>query len=215
MTAASPMRMSRTGQNKGVAMVDFTGFTAEVFSGVAVVVSGYSLWQTSLRRAHLRVFVPPLIRYASPYQNSIFEVFEIPLTIVNEGARTGTVLSINLEVKNFQKATSKQFYSAGLGSWGMGKVRGEGLSPFTPLSLAGRTSHSAVVLFYAREDSSLSQVTDEPGLYTFEMSLLMAHSKAPKPMKFEMKLPYMDHRAFTGGSGTLPLHHPQWQAASS
>ncbi|MFZ0569835.1 MAG: hypothetical protein WCD20_04920 [Rhodomicrobium sp.] len=60
-------------------MADFGGFTAEVFSGVAVIVSGYSLWQTSLRRARLRVFVPPLIRYASPYQNSIFEIFEVPL----------------------------------------------------------------------------------------------------------------------------------------
>ncbi len=196
-------------------MMDFGGFTAEVFSGVAVIVSGYSLWQTSLRRAHLRVFVPPLIRYASPYQNSIFEVFEVPLTIVNEGARTGTVLSIGLEVKNVKKAISKQFYSAGLGAWGMGKVRGEGLSPFTPLSLPGRTTHSAVILFYAREDSSVLQVTDEAGLYTFEMSLLMSHSKGSQPLKFEMKLPYMDHRAFTGGSGTLPLHHPQWQAASS
>jgi len=196
-------------------MADFGGFTAEVFSGVAVVVSGYSLWQTSLRRAHLRVFVPPLVRYASPYQNSIFEVFEIPLTIVNEGARTGTVLSINLEVTNTQKAVSKQFYSAGLGSWSMGKVRGEGLSPFTPLALPGRTSHSATVLFYAREDSRVLQVTDEAGLYAFEMSLLMAHSKGSQPLKFEMKLPFMDHRAFTGGSGTLPLHHPQWEAASS
>ncbi len=196
-------------------MLDFGGFTAEVFSGVAVVVSGYSLWQTSLRRAHLRVFVPPLIRYASPYQNSIFEVFEVPLTIVNEGARTGTVLSINLQVTNTQKGASKQFYSAGLGSWSMGKVRGEGLSPFTPLSLPGHTSHSATVLFYAREDSQVLQVTDDAGLYTFEMSLLMAHSKRSQPLKFEMKLPYMDHRAFTGGAGTLPLHHPEWQAASS
>jgi hypothetical protein len=70
-------------------MIDFTGVSAEVFSGVAVLVSGYSLWQTSLRRADLQVFVSPLIRYASPYQNSIFEVFEIPLTVVNEAPGRG------------------------------------------------------------------------------------------------------------------------------
>ena len=81
-------------------MADFGGITAEVFSGIAVAVSGYSFWHSTLRKPVLRAFVPPVTRYASPYQNSIFEVFEIPLTIVNEGARTGTVLSLNLKVTN-------------------------------------------------------------------------------------------------------------------
>ena len=132
-------------------MVDFTGISAEVFSGVAVLLSGYSLWQTSLRRAQLQTFVSPLIRYASPYQNSIFEVFEIPLTVLNEGARSGTVLSMELEVNNPQTGASKYFYSAGLGPWSLAKVQGEGLLPFTPLSLPGHSSQSATILFYARE----------------------------------------------------------------
>ncbi|MBI4724441.1 MAG: hypothetical protein HY765_05520 [Rhodomicrobium sp.] len=204
-------------------MIDFSGFTAEIFSGVAVLVSGYSLWQTSLRRADLQVFVPPLIRYASPYQNSIFEVFEIPLTIINEGARTGTVLSLNLEVTDPQTGVSKHFYSAGLGTWSLAKSQGEGLLPFMPLSLAGHTSQSAAVLFYAREDSRVPQVVERAGHYKFVMHLLTARREGffplggskSEPLIFEMCLPYMDHRAFTGGSGTLPLHHPDWQTATS
>ncbi|MGA9268855.1 MAG: hypothetical protein WBV79_20725, partial [Rhodomicrobium sp.] len=93
------------------------GVSAEVFSGVAVAMSMYSLWRTSLQRANMRVFVSPLIRYASPYQNSVFEVFEIPLTVINEGAQTGTILSFDLEVTNAQNGVSKFFYSAGLGPW--------------------------------------------------------------------------------------------------
>jgi hypothetical protein len=187
-----------------------------IFSGVAVAVSGYSLWQTALRGAELRVFVPPLIRYASPYQNSTFEVFEIPLTVVNEGARTGTVLSLDLEVTNPQTRASKQFYSAGLGPWSVAKVHGEGLMPFAPFSLAGRSSHSATVLFYAREDSRIRQVAEAPGRYEFSLSLLTAQrsKKKSQPLQFEMDLPYMDHRAFTGGAGTLPLHQPEWQSAA-
>lgn len=196
-------------------MVDFAGFTAEVFSGAAVVVSGYCLWQTSFRQAQLRMFIPPQIRYASPYQNSIFEVFEVPLTIVNEGAHAGSILSIGLEVTNAQKGVSKKFYSAGLGSWSIAKVKGEGIAPFTPLSLPGHAAHSAVVLFYAREDSKVLQVTDEAGVYTFEMTVLTAHGKKTQPLKFDMKLPFMDHRAFTVGSGTLSLHHPQWEPSRS
>ncbi len=196
-------------------MVDFGGVTAEIFSGVAVVVSSYSLWQTSLRRAELRVFVPPLIRYASPYQNSNFEVFELPLTAVNEGARTGTVLSLDLQVTNPRTGASKQFYSAGLGAWSMPKVRGEGLVPFAPLSLAGRASQSATVLFYAREDSRVLQVVEGPGLYKFALSLLTMRRRPVPPMEFDMNLPYVDQRAFSIGAGTLPLHHPTWEAVSS
>jgi hypothetical protein len=200
------------GAERGITM---PGFTAELFSGIAVAVSGYSLWQTTLRGAELRVFVPPLIRYASPYQNSTFEVFEIPLTIVNQGARTGTVLSLDLEVTNPQTGASKQFYSAGLGPWSVAKVHGEGLVPFAPFSLAGRASHSATILFYAREDSRILQIAEAPGQYQFALSLLTAHrSKGKaKPLEFKMNLPYMDHRAFTSGAGTLPLHQPEWRSA--
>ena len=157
-------------------MFDFGGFTAEVFSGVAVAVSGYNFWHTSLRKPVLQAFVPPVMRYASPYQNSIFEVFELPLTLVNEGALTGTVLSLNLQVTN-AKGITKHFYSAGLGSWSMGKVRGEGLAPFTPISLPGRTSHSAVILFYAREDSTVMQIAEEAGRFKLALSLLTAQGQ--------------------------------------
>ena len=195
-------------------MADFGGVTAEIFSGIAVAVSGFSLWHSTLRKPVLRTFVPPVTRYASPYQNSIFEVFEIPLTIVNEGALTGTVLSLNLRVTN-PRGVSKHFYSAGLGSWSIGKARGEGLAPFTPISLAGRTSHSAVILFYAKEDSSVPQVTADTGRYKFSMTMLTAHAKESQPLEFEMKLPFMDNRAFTTGSGSLPLYQPDWQAVSA
>jgi hypothetical protein len=190
-------------------------FTAEIFSGVAVLVSGYSLWQTTLRGPSLKVFIPPLIRYASPYSNSNFEVFEIPLTVTNEGARTGTAVSLELDVTNPHTGNTKQFYSAGLGPWNLGKVRGEGLVPFTPFSLPGRASHSETVLFYARENSRVTQVVEAPGLYTFALTLVTASRKALKPMTFEMNLAFMDGRAFTSAAGTLPLHHPEWQAVAS
>jgi len=195
-------------------MADFGGITAEVFSGVAVVVSGFSFWHSTLRKPVLRAFVPPVTRYASPYQNSIFEVFEIPLTVVNEGALTGTVLSLNLRVTN-QRGVTKQFYAAGLGSWSIGKARGEGLAPFTPVSLPGRSSHSAVILFYAREDSSVSQIVEDAGRYKFAMTMLTAHAGESRAVEFEMRLPYMDHRAFTSGSGSLPLYQPDWQSISA
>ena len=192
------------------------GISAEVFSGVAVVVSVYSLWRTTLRGADLRIFVPPLIRYASPYQNSVFEVFEIPLTAINEGARTGTILSFDLEVRNAQTGVSKLFYSAGLGPWSLAKAKGEGLAPFTPVSLTGRSSQSETVLFYARNDSRVQQIVEAPATFEFTIIPLTARRRGlfrrkPKSLAFEMTLPHLDHRAFTSGSGSLPLHNARWQ----
>ena len=45
-----------------------------VTSIVAFVVSGFTLWETSLKLPDLRIFVPPVIQYSSPYQNSNFEM---------------------------------------------------------------------------------------------------------------------------------------------
>lgn len=201
----------------------FSGVSAEIFSGIAVVISGYSLWQTSLKHPQLKVFVPPLIRYASPYQNSIFEVFEIPITVINEGAQSGTILSFDLQVTNPENNASKYFYSAGVGPWSVAKAHGESLEPFTPISLAGRTSQSATVLFYARGDSGVRQIVSVEGRYRFALNCLTAKRdgisifgrEKAKPMAFEMNLPMLDHRAFTNGAGTLPLHHPQWQPSVS
>lgn len=193
-------------------------FTAEVFSGVALLVSVYSLWQTVLKRADLRVFVPPMIRYASPYQNSIFEIFEIPLTVINEGARTGAVLSFDLTVTNLRTRAVKQFYSGGVGPWSMAKARGETLEPFAPMSLTGRTSQSETILFYARNDSTVQQIVEGEDNYRFELRLftgVTGGKQAPAPLNFDMVLPVLDHRAFTGGAGSLPLHNTAWQPAGA
>src|SRR5882724_12159721 len=112
------------------------------FSVVAMLFSAYSLWETSLKRSILKVFVAPVIRYASPYQNTNFEVFAIPVTITNTGARAGTVMSIGLEVRDPVNKLSKRFYSADLGQWGIEKAHKGEFRPFAPIPLPGSTSHT-------------------------------------------------------------------------
>jgi len=73
---------------------------SSLVSVLALAFSAYSLWQSSLKRSELKVFVAPVVRYASPYQNTNFEVFAVPLTISNDGARTGTIMSMGLEVSD-------------------------------------------------------------------------------------------------------------------
>jgi hypothetical protein len=58
-------------------------------SAIALLFSGYSLWDTSLKAADLRAFVPPVIQFPAPYHNSNFEVIAVPITLTNEGAPLG------------------------------------------------------------------------------------------------------------------------------
>lgn len=212
MTTAPLIGKSGAGLDGGQSVFGLDISMEVFFSDAAFVMSVYSLWRTSLRRASLRVFVSPLIRYASPYQNSVFEVFEVPLTVINEGAQTGTILAFDLEVTNAQNGASKLFYSAGLGPWSLARVKGEGLTPFTPVSLRGGSSQSETILFYARNDSQVKQIVETPARYRFAIKPLTALRGKQKPLRFEMTLPHLDHRAFTSGGGTLPLHKASWSA---
>jgi Alpha-2-macroglobulin family len=197
----------------------------DMTSWVALITSFFTLWQTAFKRADIKAFVPPTIRYASPYQNSNFEVFEIPVTVLNQGARTGTVLAMELTVEVAGTGVAKRFYAAGFDQWNLERSRGGAFRPFTPLSLAGRTSRGKTVLFFAREDEKVMQIVERTGDYAFELKLetvlardngILARlfERRPKPIKFQLNLPVLDHRAFTAGSGTLRLNQHDYRTSS-
>jgi len=199
---------------------------SDIVSAAAFAVSAFSLYQTTLKRASLKVFVSPVIRYASPYQNSNFEAFAVPLTVTNQGARTGTIVSMDLQVRAPERNAIKRFYSADIGQWSIEKSRSGDFRPFAPIVLAGRSSHTETILFHARRDEPVMQIIDKEGPYEFMLTLQTTleeglgffgrlRQKPPRPLMFEMVLPVLDHRAFTSGSGTLPLHHKNFQTSIS
>jgi len=198
------------------------GAITAVASALALLFSAYSLYETSVRKPDLRAFVPPVIRYSSPYNNSNFEVFEVPVTFLNLGARAGTVLSMDLEVENPRDKTRKLFYSAEFGRWTMDNANALNFRPFAPISLPGKASVSESVLFYARADEKVEQLAHDKGRYRFKLTLNSVFPEdlgmldrlwisKPSPVSFEMEMPEIDHRVFT--QGTLPLHAPDWHVA--
>src|SRR5215472_5491300 len=68
-------------------------------SAMALIFSGVSLYVTVIKQAHLHIFVPDTIAYTRDPDGS-FEVFAVPLTVSNSGARDGIVSSLKLEVRN-------------------------------------------------------------------------------------------------------------------
>jgi hypothetical protein len=190
------------------------GKLAALLSLVALLLSGYSLWETSLKQADVQIFVPPVIQYASPYQNSNFEMIAVPVTLTNEGARTATILSMQLAVTDPRTKQTKHFYAADFGRWTMERTRSGAYEPFAPLSLAGRSSRTEQVLFYTRgEDQKPNQLIEAVGPYSFELIFDVAESNAKPTVKFDRSLLFYDARAFN--DRTLPMYSADWQSASN
>jgi hypothetical protein len=191
-----------------------SGWASTVVAAIALIVSAYSLYVTSLSQPKLSLFVPPVIQYASPYSNSNFEVLGIPVTIANSGACSGTVLSIDLLATNPAKKVSKRFYSAEFGRWTMENARGNKFRPFAPLALQGRSSTSESVLFYSRPDEGVAQIVEPNSNVQLTLTIRAAEAsfaKKPKPLRFEIAVSDIDHRIFT--TGTLPLYNTTWETA--
>lgn len=199
------------------------GLGATLLSAIAVAFSAYSLWDTSLKSADLQVYVPRVISYAAPYTNTNFEMIAIPVTISNEGARTGTVLQMDLAVTDPRTKATKHFYAAEFGVWSMERTRTRSYTGFAPIPLEGRSSRTESVLFYTRgDDEKPEQIIREVGPYTFTLTLTQAESRdllgtngAPKPISvtFERVLPFYDARAFD--TGTIHMPSKDWQSSQS
>lgn len=185
------------------------GRLATIISALALLFSGYSFYEAVMRAPELAVYVPPRIAYTDPDRpDSPFEVFVIPVTLANDGARTGTVLSLDLTVKNIKTGDTKKFYSAQIGTWGSQPV-----NAYAPVSLPGRASKSQSVQFFPIAEEKLPRITDlEGGTFEFEIRLNTASKKIgvpfldlqSQPIKFEMQMGKMDYRMFTR-TGTMEL----------
>jgi hypothetical protein len=201
------------------------GWLTAGVSSIALLFSVYSVYETSLRRPDLRVFVPPVIQYASPYQNSNFEVFEIPLTITNVGARSGAILSFELEVTNPRRKETKHFYAAEIGRWTMTNAKAGNFRRFTPLALPGKSSLSDSLLFYPPREEKVLQIADQKGgSYQFRLSMRTAvpedlglidrlWTRPPEPVVFEMEMPEIDFRTFE--ESTQPLNSKDYRPSQS
>ncbi len=199
------------------------GLVATVISAAALLFSGYSFYESVLRAPQLAIYVPPQISYTDPDRpDSPFEVFIMPITLANDGARSGTVLSIDLEVKNSRTGQSKMFYAAQLGSWGETPVK-----PFAPVSLSGKAAYSQALQFFPRNGEQVARILDlEPGRYTFTLTLntaaagggtvmdLVDMGGKVRPLQFEMHGGKMDYRNFSG-KGVMGMWAADYKPASS
>lgn len=126
-----------------------------IASFAALVFSGISLYQTVLKRSHVRLFVPDTLSYTRD-PNGSFEVLALPVTMINSGARDGVISSLKLTVTN-EAGVARTFnatYFAEPGYFSTKEDYAAGQSrpkrPFAPVTITGRSGQSSTVLFYPK-----------------------------------------------------------------
>jgi len=123
------------------------GRWAVLVSLVALILSAFSLYETTLKQARPSLHVGAVMHYAHDPSGGV-EVFAVPITIANHGARDAIVTSLDLSVRRARAGASTLtwFTSAYVGGNPANDKR-----PFTPLSIPGRGSYAGIVLFYQRD----------------------------------------------------------------
>jgi hypothetical protein len=200
------------------------GRLATVLSALALIFSGFSFYETSLKTAELAVYVPPVIQYARDGGGDT-ELFAIPVTIVNDGARTGTVLLMELEAENLKDGTQpkvKRYYSAFFGEHPREAVSAN--RAFAPLSIPGRSTFTETIRFYPIGEP-LPRLVQDAGEFKFTLKLQTAKSNSgdiwdtltPKPsaITFVRTLPWMSEQQLNFRRGTISMHDKDWQPSSS
>jgi hypothetical protein len=150
---------------------DFTGnfrlskeIVAIIISLFSLLVSGIGFYLSTLKPPNIDFVTAPYIKHI--VDNASFnEAFFIPVTISNQGARSGTVLSFELNVTNLTNGKSRTYF---------GQYFTKDNSPselgnfFTPITVNGYSSLSKTVCFYPigiTQDNLFS----EEGKYDFNL----------------------------------------------
>jgi hypothetical protein len=120
------------------------GRWAVLISFIALVFSGISLYETTLKQPRPVLHVGGIMHYARDPVGGA-DVFAVPLTIANRGARDVVITTLDLRVAE-EKATAS--VAASFASAYVGSNPAKENQPFTPLAIPGHNSYTGIVLFY-------------------------------------------------------------------
>ncbi len=192
-----------------------SNWIAAIVSLLALLFSAFSLWETSLKQPDLQFYVSPVVHYTREGDEA--EIFAVPITIANGGARDGAVLSLDLRVKAGEQGSEKDFYSAYTvdgsffvppGRFDPNTRRFERVdrpkAPFAPISVAGRGTYTGTILFYNKgplwpklvTDKGTFTLTLEPAIRFDESLGIIDRLFRPtrEPASVRVRLPYFDER---------------------
>jgi hypothetical protein len=197
---------------------------ATIVSAFAFAFSGVSFYETVMKQPNLTAYVPPVLHYARDASAGA-ELFAVPVTIANDGARTGTVLSMELSVQNLKTKDTKRYYSAYFGDHP--KNPDSPVRAFAPLSILGRSTFTDTIRFYPI-GNPLPYLTQDAGDFAFTLTLATVTPpksdvlswfwrSVPAPLVFTRKLPWISQQQLEFRRLAIPMIEPGWspQAADA
>jgi hypothetical protein len=194
---------------------------ATIVSAFAFAFSGVSFYETVMKQPQLAAYVPPVLHYGQDGGGDV-ELFAIPVTIANDGARTGTVLSMDLQARNVKTGVTQRFYSAYFGDHP--KTAEATPRAFAPLSVQGRSTFSDTIRFYPT-GKVRPLVLDDAGDVEFTLTLdTVKPPKSdvlswfwrtePKPIVFTRHLPWYSFQQLAFRRLAIAMKEPGWTPAA-
>ena len=143
---------------------------AIVISIISFVISTVNVYVTNLKSPDLSMIVAPYIRHIVDDQ-SLNEAFFIPVTIVNQGAKPGSLTSFELTVTHLPSGEQEIYYAQYFARENDAELLG---SFFSPMNLAGYSSDGRTVCFYPLGKGDRN-VFVQPGMYEFTLTGMAAN----------------------------------------
>ena len=143
---------------------------AIVISIISFVISTVNVYVTNLKSPDLNMIVAPYIRHIVDNQ-SLNESFFIPVTIVNQGAKPGSLTSFDLTVTFLPTGDQETYYAQYFAQENNSELLG---GFFSPLNLAGYSSDGRTVCFYPLGKKS-GDFFSQTGMYEFTLTGVAAN----------------------------------------
>jgi hypothetical protein len=154
----------------GIAVVSRPAFVVAV---VSLALSGVTLYVTVLDEPRLTIYAGCNWQYGRG-PGSFDEYFVVPVTIVNDGARGGTVLAVELVVEKGGLARSF------VGNFAVAGLNDEARRLFTPIAVAGHAAASSSIVFTERAQTNQT---------LFDLAKSAAPERFQATMKFRAAVP--------------------------
>ena len=147
------------------------GRLAISISVLSLAFAGWSLFETALRQPRFNVYAGPFWQYGRG-SSTDDEVLTVPLTFANNGARPGAVVSLELTVEQ-EGGAHRDFVASAT-------VQSEKDRPlFAPISVAGRATYSASVVFTPRDSSAtVKSVIGAAGNYSARLTICTTYNQS-------------------------------------
>jgi hypothetical protein len=143
---------------------------AIVISVISFVISTVNVYVTNLKSPDLSMIVAPYIRHIVDDQ-SLNEAFFIPVTVINQGAKPGSLTSFELTIFHQPSGEQETYYAQYFAQENNSELLG---SFFSPMNLSGYSSNGRTVCFYPLGEGRRNLFV-QPGMYEFTLTGVAAN----------------------------------------